>query len=84
MSKLKNILVIVLGAISAFFYVLLQSKNRKIEQQERQLKSKDQQIKTQEFINEENDKTIVNKGNASNMSDDAIAGVYKQNGWIDD
>ncbi|MBS7837170.1 hypothetical protein [Wohlfahrtiimonas chitiniclastica] len=84
MSKFKNIIIIILGAISTFFYVLLKSKDRKIEQQEQQLKSKDQQIKTQEFINEENDKTIVNKGNASNMSDNAIAGVYKQNGWIDD
>lgn len=84
MSKLKNILMIVWGVLTALFYVLLQSKNRKLEKQEQQLKSKDQQIKTQEFINEENDKTIVNKGNASNMSDDAVAGVFKQNGWIED
>lgn len=84
MSKLKNILMIAWGVLTALFYVLLQSKNRKLEKQEQQLKSKDQQIKTQEFINEENDKTIVNKGNASNMSDDTIAGVFKQNGWIED
>ena len=84
MSKVKTIALTILGALSAFFMLVIQRKNRKIEQQEQQLKSKDQQIKTQEFINEENDKTIVNKGNASNMSDDAVAGVYKQNGWIDD
>ena len=84
MNKLKNILIVITGAIGAFFYILLQSKNRKLAKQEQLLKSQDQQIKTQEFINEENDKTIVKKGNASNMSDDAIAGVYKQNGWIDD
>ena len=84
MRKIKTYLLIAWGVLTALFYVLLKSKDRKIEQQEQQLKSKDQQIKTQEFINEENDKTIVNKGNASNMSDDAIAGVYKQNGWIED
>ena len=84
MSKLKNIALIIWGILTAIFYVLLKSKDRKIEQQEQQLKSKDQQIKTQEFINEENDKTIVNKGNASNMSDDAITGVFKQNGWVED
>lgn len=84
MSKLKSYLLIAWVGLTALFYVLLKSKDRKIEQQEQQLKSKDQQIKTQEFINEENDKTIVNKDNASNMPDDTIAGVYKQNGWIDD
>ncbi len=84
MNKLKTYLLIAWGVLTALFYVLLKSKDRKIEKQEQQLKSKDQQIKTQEFINEEHDKTIVNKGNASNMSDDAVAGVFKQNGWIDD
>lgn len=34
MSKLKNILVIVLGALSAFFVLVIQSKNRKIEKQQ--------------------------------------------------
>ena len=84
MKKIKAYLLVAWGILTAIFYVLLKSKDRKIEQQEQQLKSKDQQIKTQEFINEENDKTVVNKGNASNMSDDAVAGVYKQNGWIED
>ena len=84
MAKIKSYLLIAWGVLTALFYVLLKSKNRKLAKQEQLLKSKDQQIKTQEFINEENDKTIVNKGNASNMSDDAITGVFKQNGWIDD
>lgn len=84
MSKLKSYLLIAWVGLTALFYALLKSKDRKIEQQEQLLKSKDQQIKTQEFINEENDKTIVNKGNASNMSDDAVAGVFKQKGWVDD
>ncbi|WP_143691195.1 hypothetical protein [Wohlfahrtiimonas populi] len=84
MNRFKIIALSILGALSAFFMLVIQRKNLKIEQQEQQLKSKDQQIKTQEFINGENDKIIVNKGNVSNMSDDAIAGVYKQNGWIED
>ena len=37
MSKLKNILMIVLGAISALFYILLKSKNEKIAQQKSEL-----------------------------------------------
>ena len=84
MSKLWQIISAVLGAISVFFYALNKSKDRKIEKQGDEIKQKDQKIEEGKFINEQNDKTIVNKNDASNMSDDDIASVYDKNKWFSD
>lgn len=72
------------GLILAFFYASYKSKYRKIEKQSDEIKQKDQKIEEGKFINEQNDKTAVNKSDASNMSDDDIASVYDKNKWFSD
>ena len=84
MSKLWQIISAALGALSVLFYVSNKSKDRKIEKQSDEIKQKDQKIEEGKFINEQNDKTVVNKNDASNMSDDDIAGVYDKNKWFSD
>ena len=84
MSKLWQIISAILGALSVLFYVSNKSKDRKIEKQNDEIKAKDQKIEEGKFINEQNDKTVVNKNDASNMSDDDIASVYDKNKWFSD
>ena len=84
MNKIKNIILAIGGLILAFFYVSNKSKDRKIEKQSDEIKQKDQKIEEGKFINEQNDKTVVNKNVASNMSDDDIASVYDKNKWFSD
>lgn len=84
MSKLWQIISAMLGALSVLFYVSNKSKDRKIEKQGDEIKQKDQKIEEGKFINEQNDKTVVNKNDASNMSDDDIASVYDKNKWFSD
>lgn len=84
MSKLWQILSVVLGALSVLFYVSNKSKDRKIEKQNDEIKQKDQKIEEGKFINEQNNKTTINKNDGSNMSDDAITSVYDKNKWFSD
>lgn len=72
-----------LGALSALFYALVQSKNRKIDKLKQENQSHKEKIKEQEFINNEKDKTQVNQADASNMSDDDIRRMYERNEWLD-
>ena len=71
MSKLKSILVVVLGAISAFFYVLLQSKNRKIAKQQDEIKHHKSKNEELSFINqkEQESKDVQDHINTSSESD---------------
>ena len=84
MNKLWQIISAMLGALSVLFYVSNKSKDRKIEKQSDEIKQKDQKIEEGKFINEQNDKTTVNKNDASNMSNDDIASVYDKNKWFSD
>ena len=84
MSKIKDILLMIGGALSVFFYALLKVKDKQIEKQAREIELKDQKIEEKEFINHENDKTAINKSDASNMSDDDIRRVYEREGWFRD
>lgn len=84
MNRLWQIISTVLGAISVLFYVSNKSKDRQIEKQSDEIKARDQKIEEGKFINEQNDKTVVNKNDASNMSDDDIASVYDKNKWFSD
>lgn len=84
MSRVKDILLIIGGALSVFFYTLLKVKDKQIEKQAREIELKDQKIEEKEFINHENDKTAINKSDASNMSDDDIRRVYEREGWFRD
>lgn len=80
---MKKYLVAMLGALSALFYALVQSKNRKIDKLKQENQSHKEKIKEQEFINNEKDKTQVNQADASNMSDDDIRRMYERNEWLD-
>lgn len=84
MSKIKDILLMIGGALSVFFYALLKVKDKQIEKQAHEIELKDQKIEEKEFINHENDKTAVNKSDASNMSDDDIRRMYEREGWFRD
>ena len=84
MSKIKDILLMIGGALSVFFYALLKVKDKQIEKQAREIELKDQKIEEKEFINHENDKTAVNKSDASNMSDADIRRMYEREGWFRD
>ena len=71
MSKLKNTMMIILGAISAFFYVLLQSKNRKIAKQQDEIKQHKSKNEELSFINqkEQESKDVQDHINTSSESD---------------
>ena len=84
MSKIKDILLMIGGAFCVFFYALLKVKDKQIEKQAREIELKDQKIEEKEFINHENDKTAINKSDASNMSDDDIRRMYEREGWFRD
>lgn len=84
MSKIKDILLMIGGALSVFFYALLKVKDKQIEKQAREIELKDQKIEEKEFINHENDKTAINKSDVSNMSDDDIRRMYEREGWFRD
>lgn len=84
MGRIKDILLMIGGALSVFFYALLKVKDKQIEKQAREIELKDQKIEEKEFINHENDKTAVNKSDASNMSDDDIRRMYEREGWFRD
>lgn len=84
MSKLWQIISAMLGALSVLFYALIKSKDRKIEKQGDEIKQKNQKIEEGKFINAQNDKTTVNKNDASNMSNDDIASMYDKNKWFSD
>ncbi len=81
---MKNILLAVLGALSALFYALNKSKDRKIEKLEQENQSHKQKAEEKEFIANEQIKTQINQSDDSNMSDDDVKRLYKSNNWLDD
>lgn len=84
MNKLKTIALTILGALSAFFVLVIQSKNRKIEKQQTTINHQSEKIKGKEFVINEDNKTIINRNDASNKSDDDIKQLYEQNKWFRD
>ncbi|OYQ69107.1 hypothetical protein B9T13_09920 [Wohlfahrtiimonas chitiniclastica] len=51
MQKIKNIFMAILGAIIAFLYIVLQSKNRKIQRQDLEIKQHKSKNEELTFIN---------------------------------
>lgn len=84
MNNIKSIVIAIMGALSAFFVLVIQRKNRAIDKQKQVIKEQDQHIKTQEFINDAENKTTIKKNDAAHMSDDDIERMFKQNKWLDD
>lgn len=79
MSKLKNILVIVLGAISAFFYVLLRSKNKTIAQQKEQIKRQQSKNEELSFINQKEQESKNEKNHVNTLPESDIDRLLEQN-----
>lgn len=71
MSKLKNILVIAWGVLTAIFYVLLKSKNRKIAKQQEEINRHKRKNEELLFINqkEQESKDVQDHISASGESD---------------
>lgn len=84
MAKIKTIIIGIVGALGAFLMLVIQSKNRKIEKQKTELSAKTEKIKEKEFVINEDNKTIVNRNDASFKSDDDIKRLYEQNKWFRD
>lgn len=79
MSKIKSILVIVWGVLTALFYVLLQSKNRKIEKQQDQIKQHESKNEELQFINDKEKKAKDDKDTISTSSDSDVDRLLEQN-----
>ncbi|MGL4675223.1 MAG: hypothetical protein ACRCXK_10215 [Wohlfahrtiimonas sp.] len=71
MSKLKSYLLIAWVGLTAFFYVLLQSKNRKIAQQQEEIKQHKSKNEELSFINqkEQESKDVQDHINIASESD---------------
>ncbi|MGL4673624.1 MAG: hypothetical protein ACRCXK_02060 [Wohlfahrtiimonas sp.] len=79
MSKLKNIMMIVLGAISAFFYVLLQSKNRKIKKQQDEINQHKRKNEEFSFINQKEQESKNEKDHLNILPESDIDSLLEQN-----
>lgn len=84
MEKIKTVIIGIAGAIGAFLMLVIQRKSRKIEQQQTVINNQQEKIREKEFVINEDNKTIVNKNDASHKSDDDIKRMYEQNKWFRD
>ncbi|OYQ90432.1 hypothetical protein B9T10_03680 [Wohlfahrtiimonas chitiniclastica] len=81
MKKIKNIFIAALGVIIAFLYIVLQSKNRKIQQQDleiKQHKSKNEELtfinnKEQESKNDQDKINITSEHDIDSMLEQSKA-----------
>lgn len=72
MEKIKNILMLTASAIGAFLLLVIQSKNRKIEKQQDQIKQHESKNEELQFINNQekkakDDKDVINTSNESDV-----------------
>ena len=84
MNKLWQIISAILGAISVFFYVSNKSKDRKIEKQKDEIKSKDQRIEEGKFINEKEKQAKQIKDGFASADDPTVNGVLDKQGALRD
>lgn len=79
MSKLKSYLLVAWGVLTALFYILIQSKNRKIEKQQNEInqhKSKNEELS---FINEQEGKAKHEKNTINTSSESDIDRLLDEN-----
>lgn len=71
MQKLKTMVSIILGALSAFFVLVIQSKNRKIAKQQEEIKQHKSKNEELSFINqkEQESKNVQDHINIASESD---------------
>lgn len=71
-SKVKTIALTILGALSAFFVLVIQSKNRKIEKQNEQIKQHKSKHDELQFINDQEKKTKDDKNSINTSSESDV------------
>lgn len=84
LNKIKSIAVSALAFILFALYFLYDNAKRKLSKAEREIEDHKQKIEEQEFINNEKDKTEVNRVDVANMSNDDTKRMYDENGWFKD
>ncbi|OYQ84409.1 hypothetical protein B9T21_09900 [Wohlfahrtiimonas chitiniclastica] len=72
MRKLRLYLLIAWGVLTAFFYALLKSKNRKIEKQKEQIKQHKSKHEELHFINDQEKKTKDDKNSINTSSESDV------------
>lgn len=84
LNKIKSIAVSALAFILFALYFLYDNTRRKLSRAEREIEDHKQKIEEQEFINNEKDKTEVNRDDVANMSSDDVKRMYDERGWFKD
>lgn len=79
MSKIKSILMVVWGVLTALFYVLLKSKNKTIAQQKDQIKQHESKNEELQFINDKEKKAKNDKDVISTSSEPDVDRLLEQN-----
>ena len=72
MRKLRLYLLIAWGVLTALFYALLKSKNRKIEKQKEQIKQHKSKHEELQFINDQEKKTKDDKNSINTSSESDV------------
>ncbi|MBS7815913.1 hypothetical protein [Wohlfahrtiimonas chitiniclastica] len=72
MRKLRLYLLIAWGVLTALFYALLKSKNRKIEKQNEQIKQHKSKHDELQFINDQEKKTKDDKNSINTSSESDV------------
>lgn len=84
LNKIKSIAVSIVAFILFALYLLYDNAKRKLSRAEREIEDHKQKIEEQEFINNEKDKTEVNRADVANMSSDDVKRMYDERGWFKD
>ena len=84
LNKIKSIAVSIVALILFALYLLYDNAKRKLSRAEREIEDHKQKIEEQEFINNEKDKTEVNRADVANMSSDDVKRMYDERGWFKD
>ncbi|OYQ85128.1 hypothetical protein [Wohlfahrtiimonas chitiniclastica] len=79
MRKLRLYLLIAWGVLTALFYALLKSKNRKIEKQNEQIKQHKSKHEELQFINDQEKKTKDDKNSINTSSESDVDKLLEQN-----
>lgn len=84
LNKIKSIVVSVLAFILFALYLLYDNAKKRLSRAEREIEGHKQKIEEQEFINNEKDKTEINRADVANMSSDDVKRMYDKHGWFKD
>lgn len=80
MRNLKNTLMVIMSAIGAFLLFVIQSKNKKIEKQQDQIKQQQSKNEELDFINKKNQEAKHEKNTINSSTESDVDRMLEQTG----